>query len=117
MVLKKGKKDNNVLFIDATNECIKITNNNKLTPENLDNIVAEYTSREEKAHFAHLASYEEIKNNDYNLSVSSYVEQEDTREEIDIAKLNEKEKEIPFIKRWNNLKLTRKILPRFRTNI
>jgi len=88
MVLKKGKEDNSILFIDATNECIKITNNNKLTPENLDNIVAEYTSRAEKAHFAHLATYEEIKENDYNLSVSTYVEAEDTREKIDIVKLN-----------------------------
>lgn len=94
MVLKKGKKDNNVLFIDATNECIKITNNNKLTPENLDNIVAAYTSREEKAHFAHLASYDEIKENDYNLSVSTYVEAEDTREVVDIVKLNAELKEI-----------------------
>ena len=88
LVLKKGKKDSSTLFIDATNECIKITNNNKLTPENIDNIVAEYTSREEKANFAHLATYDEIKENDYNLSVSTYVEAADTREVIDIAALN-----------------------------
>ena len=88
MVLKKGKKDSSTLFIDATVECIKVTNNNKLTPENIDNIVAEYTSREEKAHFAHLATYDEIKENDYNLSVSTYVEAEDTREVIDIVALN-----------------------------
>ena len=94
MVLKKGKKDSSTLFIDATNECIKITNNNKLTPENIENIVAEYTSREEKAHFAHLATYDEIKENDYNLSVSTYVEAEDTREVIDIAALNAEIEEI-----------------------
>ena len=88
LVLRKGKKDNNTLFIDATNECIKITNNNKLTAENLDNIVAEYTSREDKEHFARLVSYEEIKENDYNLTVSTYVQAEDTREVIDIAALN-----------------------------
>lgn len=88
MVLKKGKSDNNTLFIDATKECIKVTNNNKLTPENLDNIVNEYASREEKAHFAHLATYDEIKENDYNLSVSTYVEAEDTKEVIDIVALN-----------------------------
>lgn len=88
MVLKKGKKDNNTLFIDATNECIKITNNNKLTPENLDNIVAEYESREDKDYFARCVPYEEIKENNYNLSVSTYVEAEDTREKIDIVKLN-----------------------------
>lgn len=88
MVLKKGKKDNKTLFIDATNECIKITNNNKLTPENLDNIVAEYESRKDKDYFARCVPYEEIKENDYNLSVSTYVEAKDTREKIDIVKLN-----------------------------
>lgn len=88
MVLKKGKPDSKVLFIDATNECIKVTNNNKLTPENLDRIVATYTTRADEAHFAHLASYDEIKENDYNLSVSTYVEAEDTREKVDIGKLN-----------------------------
>lgn len=94
LVLRKGKKDNNTLFIDATNECIKITNNNKLTAENLDNIVAEYTSREDKEHFARLVSYEEIKENDYNLTVSTYVQAEDTREVIDIAALNAEIEEI-----------------------
>lgn len=94
LVLRKGKKDNNTLFIDATNECIKITNNNKLTPENIDNIVAEYTSREDKDYFARLVPYDEIRGNDYNLSVSTYVEAEDTREVIDIAALNAKIEEI-----------------------
>ena len=50
--------------------------------------MSEYTSREEKAHFAHLATYDEIKEHDYTLSVSTYVEAEDTREVIDIAALN-----------------------------
>ena len=50
----------------------------------------EFASRTEIEHFAHLASYEEIVDNDYNLSVSSYVEAEDTREEVDIAELNAK---------------------------
>ena len=94
LVLKKGKKDSSTLFIDASNECIKVTNNNKLTPKNLDNIVAEYTSREEKAHFAHLATYDEIKENDYNLSVSTYVEAGDTKEVIDITALNAEIEEI-----------------------
>ena len=88
LVLKKGKTDSNILFIDATNECIKVTNNNKLTPENMDNIVAEYTSREDQDHFARLVSYDEVKDNDYNLSVSTYVEAEDTREVVDIVELN-----------------------------
>lgn len=94
MVLKKGKKDSNVLFIDATSECVKVTNNNRLTDDNIANIVAEFESREDKDHFAHLATYDEIRENDYNLSVSTYVEAEDTREVIDIVKLNAEIEEI-----------------------
>lgn len=94
MVMKKNKKDNKTLFIDATKECIKVTNNNKLTTENIDHIVDMFTKREDIKHVTHLASYEEISNNDYNLSVSTYVEAEDTREKIDIVKLNEEIKKI-----------------------
>lgn len=88
MVMKKGKSDNKTLFIDATGECIKVTNNNKLTQANMDRIVETFAKRSEEAHFSHLATYEEIAENDYNLSVSTYVEAEDTREKIDIVKLN-----------------------------
>ena len=94
MVLKKNKKDSNVLFIDASNEFVKVTNNNKLTDENIDHIVDSFTSREDVEYFAELASYDEIKEEDYNLSVSTYVEQKDTREKIDIVKLNAEIKEI-----------------------
>ena len=94
MVLKKGKADSKVLFIDATNECIKVTNNNKLTQANMDRIVETYAQRREDKHFSHLASYEEVEENDYNLSVSTYVEAEDTREKIDIQKLNAEIEEI-----------------------
>ena len=94
MVMKKNKIDNRTLFIDASNEYVKVTNNNKLTPENIDKIVDIFTKREEVEHFAHLASYDEIKGNDFNLSVSTYVEAEDTREKIDIVKLNAEIKEI-----------------------
>lgn len=88
MVLKKGKSDNKVMFIDAAKECIKVTNNNKLTPENINRIVDVFAKREDVAHFSHLADYAEIAENDFNLSVSTYVEPEDTREKIDIKKLN-----------------------------
>ncbi|MGM9529332.1 MAG: type I restriction-modification system subunit M, partial [Phascolarctobacterium sp.] len=88
MVLRKGKADNKVLFIDASKEFVKVTNNNKLTPENIERIVDIYTKREEVAHFSHVASYDEVAENDFNLSVSTYVEQEDTREKVDIVKLN-----------------------------
>lgn len=88
MVLKKGKTDNKTLFIDASAECIKVTNNNKLTPANIERIVDTFANRTEETHFSHLANYEEIANNDYNLSVSTYVEAKDTREKIDIVELN-----------------------------
>ena len=94
MVLKKGKADSKVLFIDATNECIKVTNNNKLTQANMDRIIETYAQRKEDKHFSHLANYEEVAENDYNLSVSTYVEAEDTREKIDIQKLNAEIEEI-----------------------
>ncbi|WP_311695231.1 type I restriction-modification system subunit M [Sneathia sanguinegens] len=94
MVMKKNKTDNRTLFIDASNECVKVTNNNKLTPANIDRIVEIFTKREEIEHLSHLASYDEVKENDFNLSVSTYVEAEDTREKIDIVKLNAEIKEI-----------------------
>ena len=88
MVLKKSKADNRTLFIDASAECIKITNNNKLTEENICHIVDEFVSRADVDHFARCVPYEEIAQNEYNLSVSTYVQPEDTREVIDIVKLN-----------------------------
>ncbi len=94
MVMKRGKNDNKTLFIDATNECIKVTNNNKLTQENIKKIVETFANRIDIPHFAKLVPYEEITKNDYNLSVSTYVEAEDTREIIDITKLNSEIKEI-----------------------
>ena len=94
MVLKKGKQDNNTLFIDATKECIKVTNNNKLSDENIARIVDIFTKREDEQYIAHLADYDEIKENDYNLSVSTYVEAEDTREVIDITELKKQISEI-----------------------
>ena len=83
MVMKKNKADNKILFIDASNEFVKVTNSNKLTSENIS-----------KVFFSKLVSYEEIKNQDFNLSVSTYVEQEDRRERIDIEALNEEIREI-----------------------
>ncbi len=88
MVLKKGRVDNKVLFIDASNEYVKVTNNNKLTQTNIDRIVKTFANRAEETHFSYLAKHEEIVDNDYNLSVSTYVESEDTREKIDIVELN-----------------------------
>jgi type I restriction enzyme M protein len=60
----------------------------------MDKIVDTFAGREEVEHFSHLASYDEIAGNDYNLSVSTYVEAEDTREKVDIVKLNAEIREI-----------------------
>lgn len=94
MILKKCKKDNSTLFIDASNEYVKVTNNNKLSDENIARIVDIFEKREDVQYTAHLATYDEIKENDYNLSVSTYVEQEDKREVIDIVELNKQISEI-----------------------
>lgn len=88
LVLRKGRKDNSVLFVDASREFVKVTNSNKLTDESIDHIVQMYAERKDIPHRAHLATYDEVVKQDYNLSVSTYVEAEDTREKIDIAKLN-----------------------------
>ncbi len=94
MVLKKSKTDNDVLFIDASKEFVKVTNNNKLSDENVDNILKLFTERKSVEHVANLVQNTKIGENDYNLSVSTYVEKEDTKEKIDIKALNAKIKEI-----------------------
>ena len=88
MVLKKAKKDNATLFIDASKECVKITNNNKLTPDNIEHIVKMFADRTDVQYQCRLVGNDVIAEGDYNLSVSTYVEQEDTREKVDIVELN-----------------------------
>lgn len=88
MVLKKSKKDNSTLFIDASKEYVKITNNNKLTPENIERVVEVYAERKDVEYVSRLVPNTEIAEGGYNLSVSTYVEQEDTREAVDIIRLN-----------------------------
>ena len=88
MVLKKGKGENKTLFIDASRECVKVTNSNKLTDENIAKIVAAFAARDNVDYFTRLVDKDDIEAQDYNLSVSTYVEQEDMREVVDIGKLN-----------------------------
>jgi type I restriction enzyme M protein len=88
MVLKKSKAENSTLFIDASKECVKVTNSNKLTQQNIEAILRTYTGRKDAAHFARLVPNANIAAEGYNLSVSTYVEQEDTREKVDIVVLN-----------------------------
>lgn len=88
LVLKKSKTDNSTFFLDASKECVKVTNSNKLTQKNIQHILEAYQAREDREHLCRLVPNSEIGEQDYNLSVSTYVEQEDTREVIDIAALN-----------------------------
>jgi len=88
IVLKKSKTDNAVLFIDASAEFKRVGNKNKLTEANQQHILDTLTAREGVDHVAALVSNEDIATNDYNIAVSSYVEQKDTRETVDITELN-----------------------------
>lgn len=102
MVLRKSKSENSTLFIDASKEAIKVTNNNKLTDENIETILDIYKGKEEIQYVSKLVPNDEIAKEDYNLSVSTYVEIEDTREKIDIKVLNEEIEEI--VKKQNLLR-------------
>ena len=88
IVLKKSKKDNATLFIDASAEFVRGGNKNKLTEENRKRILNAFIERKDEDHFAKLIPNKDIADNDYNIAVSSYVEQENTTEEVDIEKLN-----------------------------
>ncbi|AZL52359.1 type I restriction-modification system subunit M [Helicobacter pylori] len=88
LVLKKNKQDDTTLFIDASKEFVKEGKKNKLKERNREKILQTYIERKEIKHFCALANMEKIKENDYNLSVNRYVEQEDTKEVIDIKTLN-----------------------------
>lgn len=102
LVLSKNKSDARTLFIDATNEFKKETNNNVLQEENIDKIMKKFRDRKDKEYFARNVTKDEIIENDYNLSVSTYVEKEDTREKIDIVKLNKELEET--VKRIDELR-------------
>jgi type I restriction enzyme M protein len=94
MVLKKAKRDNATLFVDASKECVKVTRNNKLTAENIRNILTLYENRQNAAYLARLVPNAEIAGENYNLSVSTYVEKEDLSEAVDISKLNEEIRQV-----------------------
>lgn len=94
LILRRSRQDNRVAFIDASKECIKVTNANKLTEENIQNILSCYMNREDKDYTVKMVETSKIAEENYNLSVSTYVEKEDTREKVDIVKLNAEIKEI-----------------------
>lgn len=88
IVLKKSKKDNKTLFIDASAEFVRGGNKNKLSEINRTKILDAFIERKDSKHFAKLIDNKAIAENDYNISVSSYVDGEDTREVVNITELN-----------------------------
>ena len=90
LVLSKHKTDNKTQFIDASGQEFfkKETNNNVLTDAHIDNIMDMFDTKEDVLHVTKSVDYDTIASNDYNLSVSSYVEAKDTREIVDITELN-----------------------------
>lgn len=101
IVLKKNKSDTNILFVDASGEFVRGGNKNKLTTyddnkddNNIKTILDAFTSREDKEYFSALIDKEVIAEKDYNISVSSYVEPEDTRKPVNIKELNKEIEQI-----------------------
>lgn len=102
IVIRKSKKEAKTLFIDASKEFIHEGNKNKLSDKNITNIVDEWVERKVIPHFSALVDNTAIADNDYNLSVSSYVEKENTSEKVDIKVLNKQIEDI--VKRENELR-------------
>ena len=88
LVLKKNKADNNILFVDASEEFTRNTNKNKLSEENINNIVDLLKERKSIENKSYLATYDEVKDNDYNISVNSYLKTNTENNNIDIAEVN-----------------------------
>lgn len=94
LVLKKNKTDNNILFVDASEEFVRNTNKNKLSDTNISNIINLLKNRVSVENKAYLATYDEIKENDYNISVNSYLKTNNNEVKIDIEEVNRKLAEI-----------------------
>ena len=85
LVLKKCREeDDNILFIDASKEFEKVKTQNKLRPEHIEKIVSTYRERKEIERYSHLASLDEVRENDYNLNIPRYVDTFEEEEPIDI---------------------------------
>lgn len=102
IVLKKSKKDNKTIFIDASKEFVRNGNKNKLSEANRKKILDAFINRENTEYFAKLIDNKDIASNGYNIAVSSYVSGEDTREVINITELNLKISQI--VTRQNELR-------------
>jgi type I restriction enzyme M protein len=109
IILKKSKNDNKILFIDASAEFIHPGNKNKLSEDNQKKILNAFSNREDIKHFVKIIDHKAIVDNDYDLSVSTYLEEEDLREVINISELN-KEIEKIVVKQNKTRSLIKKII-------
>jgi type I restriction enzyme M protein len=105
LVLKKSKKDNKVIFINAEREFARANTKNTLRVEDRSKILEIYTTRRDEVYFSRLVDRSEIAENEYTLSVTTYVKSEDTRELVDIKNLNIQISEIVA----NQIELRKKI--------
>jgi type I restriction enzyme M protein len=94
LIFKRRKPDDTVLFIEASREFEPGTNQNRLRSANLDKIVATYCARQSIDKYAYLATFDEIKENDFNLNIPRYVDTFEEEEEIDIAAVQQEIGEI-----------------------
>ncbi|HFJ9308178.1 TPA: type I restriction-modification system subunit M [Bacillus cereus] len=85
IILKKNRTARDVLFIDASNEFTKGKNQNKLSKENIDKVVETYKKREDVEKYAHVATFDEIKENDFNLNIPRYVDTFEEEAPVDMA--------------------------------
>ena len=85
LVLKKCKKPDDVLFINAAEQFVKGKRQNRLEPEHIDRIVATYQNRDEQERYSRRVSMKEIEENGYNLNISRYISTAEAEEEIDLA--------------------------------
>ena len=85
MVLKKGRKADDVLFIDASQYYEKVKTQNKLRPEDVDRIVSTYRERSEQEKYSHVADMDELKSNGYNLNIPRYVDTFEAEEAVDLS--------------------------------
>ena len=88
LVFKKNRKNKDILFVDASNEFVKGKNQNTLSEENIEKIIENVVERRELEKYAHVASIDEIKENDYNLNIPRYVDTFEEEEEIDLDEVN-----------------------------
>ncbi|PGZ92189.1 type I restriction-modification system subunit M [Bacillus sp. AFS029533] len=90
IILKKNRSTRDVLFIDASNEFFKGKNQNKLSKENINKIVETYKKREDVEKYAHVATFDEIKENDFNLNIPRYVDTFEEEAVVDMATIGSK---------------------------